>query len=87
MTLPVLIISFNNHEFVANTIAQLQRLRCNDIVVIDNASTWDETQAYLDTLSCRVIRNTGNLGHLCWARPEIPATIPRTGRSASLPRC
>lgn len=76
MSLPVLIICFNNHEFVANTIAQLRRLKVEDIVVIDNASNWDKTRAWLDTLDCRVIRNQENLGHLCWARPEIFDTLP-----------
>lgn len=76
MSLPVVVISFNNHEFVANTIAQLAQRGVHDVIVIDNASTWDETQAYLDTLACRVIRNPDNRGHLCWTRPEVFDTLP-----------
>lgn len=77
-TPPILIISFNNHEFVGNTISQLHRLGIDDasIIVIDNASSWDESQAFLETLKCRVIRNAENFGHLCWARPEIYSTLP-----------
>lgn len=79
MQIPVLIISFNNHDFVANTIAQLRTLGVQDILVVDNASNWDETQAYLDTLAgqgVRLIRNPENHGHLCWARPEIYDLMP-----------
>ena len=79
MSLPVIIICFNNHEFVANTVAQLRALGIVDIIVIDNASTWDETRAYLDTLQalgCKLIRNDQNLGHLCWARPEVFNSLP-----------
>ena len=76
MSLPVLIISFNNHEFAANTVAQLERFGIEDIVVVDNASDREETRAWLDSLRHRVIRNAGNYGHLCWARPEIYDTLP-----------
>jgi hypothetical protein len=78
MNIPILIISFNNHEFVANTIEQLHvhRIGDEDIIVIDNASNWDETRHFLDGLKCRVIRNTENFGHLCWARPEIFNALP-----------
>lgn len=76
MSIPVLIISYNNHEFAANTVAQLERLGIDDIVVLDNASDREETRAWLDTLRCRVVRNEGNFGHLCWTRPEIYDTLP-----------
>jgi hypothetical protein len=79
MTLPVLTICFNNHEFVANTVAQLRAFGVDDITVIDNASSWDATRAYLDTLEaqgCTLIRNSQNLGHLCWTRPEIFNSLP-----------
>ena len=78
MSIPVIIISFNNHDFVKNTIYQLKKFKVkdDDIVVIDNASNWDESRQFLDTLSCRVIRNSENMGHLCWACPEIFNVLP-----------
>ncbi|KAK6023889.1 methyltransferase domain protein [Ostertagia ostertagi] len=74
--IPVLVICYDNHVFVENTVAQLQRLGVKDIVVIDNASTRAETRAALDRLPCRVIRNTENLGHLCWVHPSIYPALP-----------
>lgn len=74
--IPVLVICYDNHVFVENTVAQLQRLGVQHIIVIDNASTRPETRAALDRLPCRVIRNAENLGHLCWAHPSIFPSLP-----------
>ena len=76
MNTPAIIISFNNHDFVDNTINQLVAYNFKNIIVIDNASNWSESQEYLLRLPHQVIRNQENFGHLCWARPEIFNRLP-----------
>jgi len=74
---PVVVISYNNHPFVEHTLAQLHQRGVRDIIVLDNASTWDQSQRWLDQLSgCTVLRNSANYGHLCWQRPEIMDRLP-----------
>ena len=74
---PVLVISYNNHHFVEHTVAQLRQASVQDIVVLDNASTWPESQRWLSGLQgCTLIRNPQNYGHLAWHRPEIFDRLP-----------
>jgi FkbM family methyltransferase len=63
---PIIVISYNNHKYVSNTIKQLLKLDENlrsSIIVMDNNSDATDTIAYLHTLKdIKVIRNKTNDG-------------------------
>lgn len=62
--IPVYIPSFNNPTYVASMVSQLRRWNIPKIVIVDNSSTYDGTQALLDSLEgeCKVIRLKENHG-------------------------
>jgi hypothetical protein len=67
IAIPIVIISYNNHKYVENTIKQLQKIDpklVETIVIMDNCSTCDDTIQYLNTNMHNVIiiRNKGNNG-------------------------
>ena len=76
-SIPVVVICFNNHVLVEHTISQLRGLEVNNIIVIDNASTWDDTQSWLSS-ACgfELIANKKNYGHKCWLQPDVFNKLP-----------
>jgi hypothetical protein len=76
MTIPILIISYNNYKYVKNTIEQINKINpayLNDIIVVDNCSTDKDTLEYLDTLKLKLIRNYLNNGP--WIEPSCNSQI------------
>ena len=67
--IPIIIVSYNNHIYVENTINQIKNINPNylkNIVIMDNSSTEPDTIAYIDNIVknsyVSVIRNGGNAG-------------------------
>jgi hypothetical protein len=76
-SIPIVIISYNNHPFVEFTVRQLRERRLENIIVIDNGSEWRDTLDWLGTAKgFNLIRNEKNFGHLCWQRPEVFDHLP-----------
>lgn len=61
---PIFIISYNRLKYLQRLIAWLQKHGQENIIIVDNASTYPPLLAYLDTLPYRVVRLRENLGHL-----------------------
>lgn len=62
---PILIICFNNHKYVENTINQLLQINKGferNIQIIDNCSTCSQTIDYLANTSCKVVYRSENRG-------------------------
>jgi FkbM family methyltransferase len=72
------IISFNNGYYVQKTINQLsaKNVPLEDITVLDNNSTEEETLHILATLKCNIRRFNVNHGHNVWQIPEIWDNLP-----------
>jgi len=65
MDIPILIICFNNHRYVDNTIRQLERINkeyMKNIIIIDNCSTDKDTIDYLQKVHVNVYKNIHNIG-------------------------
>jgi len=65
MNIPIVIISFNNHKYINNTIKQLENINSNilnDIIIMDNNSNDINTINFLNTTRYKVIRNAVNKG-------------------------
>jgi hypothetical protein len=64
---------------VSSTIRQAKNFGLRTIV-IDNASTYQATRAFLSVLEnegeARLLRLSENHGHVCWALPEIYSGLP-----------
>lgn len=77
--IPVLIISYNNGRYVANTIAQLARFDVNPII-IDNRSTDEASLAILRTLRdegrATVVFSTQNFGHMVGFLAPVYRLLP-----------
>lgn len=65
--IPVVIVCWNNHKYVQNTVRQLQKFT-NNIIIMDNASTDEPTRDYLATCGLDVRYNKTNNGP--WIRPD-----------------
>jgi len=62
---PIIIISFNNHKYVDNTIKQLLQINptlAPFLIIMDNASGDPDTKEYLKNTTVRVIFNSDNNG-------------------------
>jgi hypothetical protein len=72
------IICFNNGYYVQKTIDQLlaKNIPLEDITVLDNNSTGEETLQILVTLKCNVKRFDVNHGHNVWQIPEVWDNLP-----------
>ena len=69
--IPIVIICFNNHKYVENTIQQLRTVNeayIPQIIIMDNCSTNEDTRRFLDSTPIRVIRNESNNGP--WVSPS-----------------
>ncbi len=63
--IPIIIICYNNHEYVENTIQQIQKINpeyVKDIIILNNASTRLETKEYIKQTNHKVINNKFNKG-------------------------
>ena len=63
--IPIIIISFNNHKYVKNTIVQLENIDSSiikNVIIMDNNSSEINTINYLNTTKHKVIRNIENKG-------------------------
>ncbi len=69
-TIPIFIISFNRLSYVKQMVEQLERLGLQNIIIVDNASTYPPLLAYLETTRHKVIRLTKNWGfRVLWEAP------------------
>lgn len=65
MSVPIIIICFNNYKYVDNTINQLLKINSTlqeQIIIVDNKSTCEETINYLKFSKCKVRYNDKNNG-------------------------
>lgn len=65
MNIPIVIICYNNHRYVENTLAQISKINIDyykDIIILNNASTCIDTIEYLKNVNVTVYNNTSNLG-------------------------
>jgi FkbM family methyltransferase len=66
MDIPIIIICYNNYQYVKNTLSQILRINKNyykDIIILNNASTCLYTIEYLKNLvDVNVINHKGNFG-------------------------
>jgi FkbM family methyltransferase len=74
--IPIVVICFNNHKYVDNTVQQLLRLRpelLKWIIILDNKSTDLDTIYYLQNSPLKVMHNSSNVGP--WISPYVNADI------------
>ena len=79
MKIPVVIISYNNHRYVNNTINQLVNINpafLNDVVIMDNNSTDIDSINFLTTTKCKVVYNTENKGPWIEKYPDFYNSLP-----------
>ena len=79
MSIPVVIISYNNHRYVNNTINQLVNINpalLNDIIIMDNNSTDIDSINFLITTKCKVVHNTKNRGPWIEKYPDFYNSLP-----------
>jgi FkbM family methyltransferase len=79
MDIPIIIISFNNHRYVKNTINQLESLNptmMSNIIIMDNNSSDVDTINYLTKTKHTVVRNTVNKGPWIEHYPDIYKSLP-----------
>lgn len=65
MNIPIIIICYNNHRYVENTLAQISKINIDyykDIIILNNASTCIDTIEYLKNVKVAVYNNPRNLG-------------------------
>ena len=77
--IPILIICYNNHLYVNNTIQQLKKINSDllkNIIIINNNSTNVETLQYLDKVDVKIIHNERNNGP--WIAPHCNSHIYNT---------
>lgn len=81
MNIPILIICYNNYKYVRNTIEQIRQINeeyLDNIIIIDNCSTHEDTIEYLKTLDIKIIYNSTNNGPwVCpWCNVDIYNLMP-----------
>lgn len=77
-TVPVFIISYNRVGYISRVIDRLEALDFQNIVVIDNASTYEPLLEYLKNSPHRVERLQQNHGHLAlWRSGRFERIIQR----------
>ena len=74
---PLVVISYNNHVYLENTLRQARRFGLSAFIV-DNASDYEQTRTFLETLEpdAEVIRLPHDVGYTSWTRPEIYDRLP-----------
>ena len=96
--IPIIIICYNNHEYVENTIQQIEKVNpeyVKEVIILNNASTRKETQKYVKETKHRVVNNKSNRGpwvskynnqHLYYELPDyFVLTDPDLGFNENLP--
>jgi FkbM family methyltransferase len=78
MYVPIVVVSYNNHFYVKNTVEQLLQIDpafAEHIIVMDNNSSDKNTIDYLNELEkdIRIVRNSSNNGP--WLTPHINADL------------
>lgn len=74
--IPIVIVCFNNHEYVKNMISCIERINKNylsNIVILDNNSQRKETLEFLRSTKLRTFLNTSNKGP--WVTPHNNAEL------------
>ena len=74
---PLVVICYNNHDYLDATLVQARRFGLRAIVV-DNASDFEQTRAYLAMIGgdTELIQLSSNIGYTCWSRPEVYDCLP-----------
>lgn len=62
-TIPIFVISYNRLSYLKNFIECMEKRGKNDIIIIDNASTYQPLQEYYKTIEHEVIYMDDNYGH------------------------
>ena len=63
MTIPIIVICYNNYKYVENTLKQILKINedyFNNIQILDNCSNCIDTINYLKLVKCKVIYNNTN---------------------------
>jgi hypothetical protein len=79
MSIPIIIICFNNWKYVKNTIDQIIKTNKEyekNIHIMDNNSTCADTIAFLETLPYTIFRNTTNNGPRIASNMHIYNKLP-----------
>lgn len=77
-SVPVFIISFNRVSYLRTLVEALERYRFENIIIVDNASTYEPLLDYLGKSPHRVERLPENLGHLAlWRSGRFGQIIDR----------
>lgn len=80
-TIPIVIICYNNYKYVKNTCEQIKLINpiyYKNIMIVDNCSSDQATLDFLNTLDCKIIRNSCNNGPWidCGSSLHIYNTLP-----------
>lgn len=78
-SIPIVIICYNNYQFVNNMIKQLESLiSCPNILIIDNNSTCKYTKNYINDCENKynIVKCKINIGHLVWMDKLIFNNLP-----------
>lgn len=71
---PVVVICYNNYKYVMNTVAQLEKYVSHEnIMILDNKSTCEDTVRYLKTLPYTIFWRDENRGP--WIAPHVNSDI------------
>jgi hypothetical protein len=65
MDIPIVVISYNNHKYVENTLKQIKKINPDyykNIIIVDNFSTCNDTIQFLQNVDVCVIRRDKNYG-------------------------
>jgi FkbM family methyltransferase len=63
MDIPIIIVCYNNHKYVDNTINQITKINSNlkkNIIILNNSSIYNDTIAYLNNIDVSVITVPNN---------------------------
>ncbi len=63
MNIPILVICYNNHKYVQNTLEQIKKINpiyYNNIIIMNNCSTDQETLDYLKSVDVAIINRPSN---------------------------
>lgn len=76
--IPVLVPTFNNPTYLTNMVRQLRALRLDNVIVVDNASTYPPMLDLLLQLSreYKVVRNAENYGPRYLFQYELQSLLP-----------
>lgn len=80
MEIPIVIICYNNHKYVKNTIDQIRNINeeyAKNIIIVNNSSTCKQTKQFLENINVRIINIENNGPHICQKHnPHIYNELP-----------